>query len=67
MIYDPVDMVGCVYCMFLVDFRNYIISPILNSISKNKVDWFKVEVFFIYLYTDWYHTTVGICRAVSVS
>ena len=64
MIYDLVDMAGCVYCMFVVDFRNCIISKILNSISKNKVDWFKFEVSFLYLYNVWYHMTAGICRAV---
>ena len=66
MIYDLVDMVGCVYCIFVVDFRNCIISPILNYIIKNKVDWIKVEAFFLYLYTVWYHMMVGIGRAVSM-
>ena len=66
MIYDLVDIVGCVYCIFVVDFRNCIISPILNYIIKNKVDWIKVEAFFLYLYTVWYHMMVGIGRAVSM-
>ena len=66
MIYDLVYMVGCVSFIFVAYCRNFIISKILNSISKNIVDWFKIEVFFLYLYTDWYHMTVGICRAVSV-
>ena len=67
MIYDHVDMVGFLYCFFVAYFRNFIISPILNSISKNEVDWFEVEVLFLYLYTDWYHMTVGICRPAIVS
>ena len=66
MIYALVYMVSCVYCIFVADCRNFIIGPILNSISKNEVDWFEVEVLFLYLYTDWYHMTVSIYRAVSV-
>ena len=66
MIYDLVDMAGCVYCMFVVDFRNCIISKILNSISKNKVNWFKVEVVLLYIYTDGYHMTVVIFSSVIV-
>ena len=43
MIYDLVDVLGCVYCIFVADLRNFIISLILSSISKNKVDWFKLK------------------------
>ena len=66
MIYDLVDMVDCVYCIFVADLRNFIISPILKFIMKNKVDWLKNGGLFLYLHTYWYHTEVGICRSVSV-
>ena len=65
-IYDLIYMVSFFYCIFVSDCRNFIINPIFNSISKNKVDWFKVEVFFLFLYTDWYHMTFVIGRSVIV-
>ena len=66
MIYDLFYMVGCVYCIFVASCRNFIISSILNSISKNKVNWFKVEVVLLYIYTDGYHMTVVIFSSVIV-
>ena len=66
MIYDLVYMVGCFYCVFVAECQNFIISSILNSISKNKVNWFKVEVVLLYIYTDGYHMTVVIFRSVIV-
>ena len=67
MIYDLVIMMGCVYFIFVADILKCIISPILNFIIRYKVDWFKVGGIFLYLPTDYYHTEVGICRAVSVA
>ena len=67
MIYDIFDMVDFVCCIFAANLRKFIIRPILNLINRNKFDWFKVEVFLLYLPTDWYHTAVGICRTVSVA
>ena len=42
------------------------VSTILNFISKNKVDRFKVRGFLLYLPTDWYHMTIGFCGDVKV-
>ena len=67
MICDLFDMVDFVYCIFVADFRKFTISPILNFIRRNKVDWFKVGRFFLYIPTDWYHMPVGVCRAVSMA
>ena len=66
MIYDRIDMVYCVYYIFVADRRKCIISPILNFIKRKKPDWFKVGVLLLYPPTDWYHTAVAICRAFSV-
>ena len=65
MIYDLVDMVNFVYCIFVGDTQKCIISLILKFISRNKVDWFKVGELFLYLTTYWYHMVVGIFRDVS--
>ena len=67
MIYDRIDMVYCVYYIFVAYLQNCIIILILNFISRNKVDWFKVGGFLLYLPTDWHHMSVEIYRAVSVS
>ena len=67
MLYDLVEMVNCVYCIFVADCRRCIISPTLNLVSRNKVDWLKVGGLFLYLPTYWYHMGFGICRAVSVA
>ena len=66
MIYDVIEMVYCSYCIFVAYSRKCIIIPILNLISRYKVDWFKVGGFFLYLPTYWYYTEVGNYRAVSV-
>ena len=66
MIYDRIDMVYCVYYIFVADRRKCIISPILNFVSRNKFDWLKFGGLFLYLPTDWYHTVVGLFRAVSM-
>ena len=67
MIYYLVGMVDCVYGIFVTNCRKCIIRPILNFISRNKVDLFKVVGYFLYLPTDWYQVAVGIWRDVSVA
>ena len=52
MIYDLIDTVDCVYCIFVADIQKCIISPILYFILRNKVDWVRVGGFFLYLTTD---------------
>ena len=64
MVYDCVELANNANDILVVECRKRTISPILNFISRNKVDRFKVRLFFLYLTTYWYHLTVGVCRYV---
>ena len=66
MIYDLVDMVDFVYCIFLDDCGKSIICPVLSFISRNKFHWFTVGGLFLYPPTNWYLETVVIFKAVIV-
>ena len=67
MIYYLADIVDFFYCISVADLRKCIISTILNFISRNKFDWFKVGGFFLYIPADWYHVGIGICRDVGMA
>ena len=65
-VYDLVDLANSENGIFVAECWKRIVSTILNLISRNKFDRFKMRGFFLYLPTDWYHPTVGVFRYVSV-
>ena len=66
-VYDIIDLVSSFDGILVAECRKRIVGPILNFISRNKVYRFKVRGLFLFLPTDWYHSMVGVCRAVSVT
>ena len=66
-VYDIFYVASSVNGILLAECRKRIVSTILNLMIINKADRFKVRVFFLYLPTDWYHLTAGVCRAVSAT
>ena len=66
MVYDLVDLVKIVDGIIVAECQKHIVIPILYLIIRNKVDRFKVKGFFLYLPTNWYHTKVGLFRAVTM-
>ena len=65
-VYDLVELAKSVDVILVDEYHKRIVSTIPNFISRNKVDRFKVRIFFLYIPTDWYHPEVGVCRYVSV-
>ena len=66
-VYDIIELVNSVNGILVAECWKRIVSPIPNFVSRNKFDRFKVIGFLLYIPTDWYHPTDGLCRAVSVT
>ena len=67
MVYDIINMMYCFNIIIVTNIRDCIIIPILNFIIQNIIDWLNVGVFFICLFTDWYHMAVGISRYIGMA